>query len=246
MTVNPKLYIPPHITQRGIDSTLDECSFCATLVNLACATSGEYVTTPYGREMNKASLQAKIRHMRNVIGDHEGGITIDQRRELVKRLGFPTPERPNLSIGQVVDRLKAHTHTFSISGNPGDITGPSPVKRCDSAHEWAVVDIKRHDDDYDVRIFDPLRPGGVGNRGEWRPLKELRQFAYRDGAGVLTFLLAYPRGGWRQAKGDGGRTEKRLRDRIAALGVINATAKDAGRESAFVAVLRSVQALRTA
>lgn len=214
MTVDARAYRPPFVTQRGIDSTLDECAFCSTLVNLACATSGEITTNRFGREMGKAQLHYFVRRMRRLIDDFEGGITIAQRKELCVALGYPQPRDIDLRIGEVLSKLKARTHTFSVSTNPGNIVGPSPVKRCACAHEWALVAARGDKADAEILVYDPLRNAGPRQRGEWVPARVVMQAAFKNDERQLVLLLQYTRGAWTKAKldtADKDRTIDRLR-----------------------------------
>lgn len=199
MTATAARYRAPFCTQRGIDSTLDDCAVVATIHCLAYATLGEYVTMPTGREMGKAQLHALARRMRKSLGPSEatGGLTIAQRQQMCRNAGFPAPSGTDLSFEDVKAGLSARTHAYSISGNPADIVGPSPLKRTAVAHEFAVTDIRNGGSE--VLVYDGMRAAGPRKRGEWRPSSEVRQFAFKR-AGKLDFVLAYPIGGWTQAK----------------------------------------------
>jgi len=210
MSVNAKLYRPPFVTQRGIDSTLDDCLVVATIHGVADATSGESVTMPRGQEMGKAALQGLARQMRrSLLPPDKDGLTHVQAQQMVEAAGYPAPKRMTLTFAEVLEHLAKRSHSFSIAGNPIRISGDSPVKRCDCAHEWFIWGSRERDGQTQLLYYDGLRPAKTRQRGEWGPAKWLREMAYKSD-GELQYVLAYPVGGWTAAKLAVQRVEKTL------------------------------------
>ena len=219
-------YRSPGVSQRGVDSTLDDCAVVATIVGLAHATLGEHVTTREGREMTRPQLQALARRLRRTLGPSEatGGLGNDDQVAMVRHAGYPAPRLLNLAFPEFKARLRARAAVYSIGGDPARIKGPSPLKRCDCAHEWAVAWDPDCGDD-ELIVYDGLRPSGPRQRGEVRPASEIRQMSFKDTDGDLAGVLEFPIGGWtREAL-----TEDRLRD---LLGNQRKKAKAAASEAA--------------
>lgn len=198
MAVNPSKYRPPHIDQHGVDTTLDDCSSVATAILIGVASAGEYLISSTGREMGKAQLHALVRRQRRSVNDTEGGLTIKQRQEICVQAGYPKPLDINLTFQSLKSRLRSRKYVFSVGGNPSKISGPSPLKRCDCSHEWAVVDIRTVKGQDELLVYDPLRPAPPNRRGEWVPAVQVRQMAFKDSDGELNIVLQYPRGRWQK------------------------------------------------
>lgn len=196
MAVNADKYRPPFTTQRGIDSSLDDCAVVATIHAISDASSGEYTTQASGGEMGRAALHSMARKMRRKIGND--GISIAERQLMCVQAGYPMPKSVDLSFKDLREWLKDRKFSVSVSGNPSKIKGSSPLKRCDCNHEWFIWgECPRHPSN--LIYFDGLRPWGKfgpKQRGECRPAKELRQMAFKDKDGELNFVLKYPVGKW--------------------------------------------------
>jgi hypothetical protein len=197
MSATAAKYRAPFCTQRGIDSTLDDCSVVATLHGLAYATLGEYVTTAQGREMGKAQLHSRARGMRRSIAkvDDGGGLSLVERQLMCTKAGFPAPRSVDRTFADFKADLKSRRVVYSVGGNPAQINGPSPLKRTNVPHEWLVAWDPVCGADK-LLIYDGMRPAGSTQRGEVRPASEVRQMAFKDSDGELNTLLAYPIGDW--------------------------------------------------
>jgi hypothetical protein len=209
MSASVAKYRAPFLTQRGLDSTLDDCSVVAALHGIAFATLGEFTTTAQGREMGKAQLQALARRMRRSLGvdDASGGLSNADQIEMVKKQGFPAPRLLNISFIQARANMKERSAVYSIGGNPARIVGPSPLKRCDCAHEWLIAFDPTACDADELLIYDGLRPASTIQRGEVRPASEVRQMCFKDSDGDLSGVLEFPIGAWTAE----ARTEATLR-----------------------------------
>lgn len=205
MTATIDSYRAPFITQRGVDTTLDDCAVVATIHGLAYATLGEYTTTPQGREMGKAQGQALARRMRRSLQPADAdGLNNAQQQQMSVKAGFPAPKLLSLRWSTFVADLKSRRSVYSIGGNPARIKGSSPLKRCDCAHEWLVAWDEACGPDK-LRVYDGLRPTRringreVRTYGEVRPASEVRQMCFKDD-GSLSGVLEFPIGKWTAAE----------------------------------------------
>ncbi len=214
MPVVEEKYRPPQTTQRGIDSTLDDCAVVATLLGIADASSGEYVTTQYGQEKARAGLHVMARKMRKSIGNDP--ISISERQLMVVKAGYPPPQSVDVSFSDLRVWLRTRRFSVSVSGNPSKIKNKkSPLIRCDCSHEWFIWgECPKHKDS--LIYYDGLRPWpgkrGAVFRGECRPAIELRQMAFKNKDNELDFVLKYPVGEWTKQALSKGRVQERLRD----------------------------------
>lgn len=197
MSATKEKYRGPHVTQHGVDTTLNDCAACALVVNLAYATLGEFVTAADGREMGKAQLHALVRQGRRNIHDTEAGLDLTQVQDMAVEWGFPRPASVDIKFPQMKDQLRARAFTFWLAGNPTHIKNPSPRERCDCSHAWAVADIRGQDAKTELLLYDPLRNAGPRQRGEWVPDQEIRQMAFKDSDGALNLVIRFPIGGYR-------------------------------------------------
>lgn len=253
MTATRWKYRPPFVSQRGIDSTLDDCAVVATIHGLAYATLGEFVTTPQGREMGRAQLQALARRMRRSLGPSErtGGLGNDDQIAMVVAQDFPAPELRDMDWSEFMADARSRRSAISVGGNPADIVGASPLKRCDCAHEWLVAWDPVACETDELLVYDGLRMAGTRARGEVRPAREVRQMSFKDGR-ELAGVLAFPIGGWTAAALGTARLAARvgalrarvnerderitdLSDQLAMVKVQRDNARAAAHESAHVA-----------
>lgn len=199
MSTDPKRYRPPFLTQRAVDSTLNDCRGVATLHGVADATSGEAVTTARGQEMSQATLRRLCRRMLKSIGhlDTSGGLDTTDTRDMIARVWpkLPIPTVITIDFPEMKRQLIERKAGFSISGVPSRIKGDSPIKRTSVPHEFYVSRASR--DGSKLLVYDGMRPAGKDSRGEWRPAEEVRQFAFKDSDGELVGVVRFPIGAWR-------------------------------------------------
>lgn len=198
MTVDPALYRPPHCTQWNMPP-LDDCRVRATQMLVAAGTNGESVRFASGREYGAQALLRQAKRMRyGTPGVAAAGPldTADARRMVAHEFGFEL-STPDLRLDQILDQL-SEGFCFTLSGDPELIAAPSPLKRVSGGHEYYVDRLSR--DGTRVLVYDPWRNVSPDRRGEWRPVRELRQFsrAFRDPDGTVV-CTRVKKGAWREA-----------------------------------------------
>lgn len=240
MSVNAKRYRPPFLTQRGIDSTLNDCRVVATLHGVAAASSGEAVTRPDGKEMSQPTLRRLARKMLKAIDklNAPGGLNTADARAIIASVWpqYPAPTVVDIGFDDMVKELRDGTASFSVSGNPAKIKGASPVKRTAVPHEFYVDRVRGER----ALVYDGMRQSGKEARGEWVPLSDLRQFAFKsDGAVVGT--VRFPRGGWTRAalavktlRGEVQRMSQTIKNKNATIKTVRASLADAIDEIAVL------------
>lgn len=240
MPVDPKRYRPPFLTQRGIDSTLNDCRVVATLHGVAAASSGEAVTTPDGREMSQPTLRRLARKMLKAIDslNQPGGLNSDDAKAMIDEVWpqYPAPAVVDITFADMVKDLRDGTASYSVSGNPANIKGTSPVKRTAVPHEFYIDRVRGER----ALVYDGMRQSGKEGRGEWVPLSDVRQFAFKsDGAVVGT--VRFPRGGWTRAalavktlRANVQRLTTTIANKDATLKTVRASLRDAEEEIAVL------------
>jgi len=240
------------------------------------ATLGETCTTAMGHEMSTAALVKQAVALRKGLDDpqtsaHEdqvGPLHTGHARRMVAEMWprFPTLVTADIDFKELLARLE-DGHAASISGVPARIRGASPLKRVgDVGHELGLSGVRRKSGVLQLAVDDPYRPGGKDPRVEWRPAREIRQFAYRDSDRDLLAVFTLRIGSWtaealmRRRKdlrvgsieADAAKTERRLRARIKAPGeatladcaAIEATAREEALLEAATASGAAIDALR--
>ena len=151
---------------------------------------------------------------------------------------YPTLRTDDIDFKTLV-ALLLDRHVAVLAGNPSHIEGPSPLKRVgDVGHAIALLRARQRKDGLEFLVDDPFRPGGKHLRGEWVAARQIRQFAFRDSDSTLTAVWVERYGAWTAeslarrrlskridrieeaaatAAKQAGRTEQRLRARIAQL-----------------------------
>jgi hypothetical protein len=201
MTVDAMRYRPLPISQRDTllaANGVDDCrAVCATYL-AATATSGEILITPRGNQMGRRQRTALVKRARRSLGPAlaTGGLPPSATTQMLRYLvpWAPTLLAADLTFPQLRAKL-LDGHCASLSGNPGDIQGTSPLKRAgDVGHEmflWGGTEVR-------CLVGDSYKPYSK-RFGEWRPWSEVRQFAWKDSDRTLTACFVVKRGSWTMA-----------------------------------------------
>lgn len=201
MTVEAKKYRPLPISQRDTllaANGVDDCRAVAATYFAATATSGEILITPRGNQMGRRQRVALVKRARHSLGPAlaTGPLNTSHTTAMLRYL---VPWAPTLYPADLTfPALKAKLQDgwcASLSGVPARIKGDSPLKRAGNVgHEfflWGGNDDK-------VLVGDPYKPYSK-RFGEWRPWREVRQFAYKDSDATLTGCFVVRRGSWTMA-----------------------------------------------
>lgn len=198
MSVNPLKYKPPNISQRDIllaADGVDDCRVVSTTWLAGAATLGEIFVHPNGNPMGRRNLVALAKKARRSLGPSfaTGPLNTTATTNMLRYL---VPDAPTLTyISIPFEELRDYLrkgYSASLSGNPAHIKGDSPLKRAGNVgHEFGLWG-EQNDR---ILVGDPYRPYSP-RFGEWRPVKEVRQFAFKDSDRTVTACFVIPRGAW--------------------------------------------------
>lgn len=190
---------PPHCNQH-LMPPLDDCRVKATQMLVSAGTNGESVRWPSGAEYSERALNHQAQRMRyDTPGVPDAGpLNVHHARLMVEHeFGFVL-STPDLTFVDIVDGLE-NGYCFTLSGDPSNINPPSPLRRAGNVGHEFYLDRLGTSGDH-VLVYDPYRDVGPDRRGEWRPIKELRQFSreFRDPDGTVV-CTRVRKGAWREA-----------------------------------------------
>ena len=199
MTVNALKYRPPNISQRDTllaADGVDDCRVVSTTLLALAATTGEIGVHPNGNPMGRRNLVALAKRARKSLGPaHASGpLNTTATSEMLQRLCSCSPylRYQSPTFGELREALR-EGYSASLSGIPANIKGDSPLKRAGNVgHEFFLWGERENGD---ILVGDPFRPYSK-RFGEWRPAKEVKQFAFKDDDRTLTAAFMLPRGAW--------------------------------------------------
>lgn len=205
--VDPLRYLPAFVSQRRTALAadgVDDCRVIAAQALAAAASAGETQRTARGQEMGIGQLVRQAVAMRDNLDQDEqtGPLDTSHTTRMIELMWprFPLATPDDIGFSELVERL-FDGWCASISGNPARIRGDSPLKRAgDVGHEFALMGARVKDGERQLLVYDPYLMAPKGQRGEWRPAKEVKQFAYRDSDQDLLAVFTERKGSWTEAR----------------------------------------------
>jgi len=201
VSVDPLKYRPKPISQRDTllaRDGVDDCRAVAATYLADVATAGEVTTWPNGNQMGRRNRVALVKKARRALGSTAATGPLNTSHTTLM-LRYLVPQAPllrpaDLKFWQLRNLLQSG-YSASLSGNPADIKGSSPLKRAGNVgHEFFIL----KGGDKKCLVGDPYRPYRK-RFGEWVPWSDVKQFAFRDSDNTLTACFVIKRGEWREA-----------------------------------------------
>lgn len=206
--VNVDRYLPAFVNQHypklSGDGT-DDCRVMVAQALVAGASAGETQRTAMGHEMSIVQLVRQAVAMRDSLDRDEqtGPLNTSHTTRMIELMWpqFPLLTPDDIRFWELLDRIR-DGHVASISGNPSRIKDTSsPLRRAgDVGHEFGLFGIRTRAGDEQLLVYDPYRRATKSKRGEWRPVQEIRQFAYRDSDQDLLAVFTEKRGSLTQER----------------------------------------------